>query len=45
MGLAPEAILADLFDIFLRHDPGGAGGHGRVEQEIGPRLVQDEPDA
>ena len=41
-----EAVLADLLDVLLGHDPGGAGGEGAVEgHEVGPRLVQVEAHA
>src|SRR5262249_38396150 len=41
-----EAIVADLFDVLLRHDPAGAGGRRAVErQEVGPRLLEAEADA
>jgi hypothetical protein len=40
-----EAVLADLVDVMLGHDPAGAGGGGAVEQhEIGPRFLEDEAD-
>src|SRR5207247_8994211 len=43
-GLPPEALLADLLDVLLRHDPGRTGGRGGVEQQkVRPRLVQPEP--
>ena len=37
------AILADLLDVLLGHDPARTGGRGAVEQhEVRPRLLQDE---
>ena len=45
-GLTAKAVLADLLDVFLGHDPGGAGGRGGVEdQKVRPGAVQDEPHA
>ena len=38
-----EALVADLLDVLLRHDPTGSGGGRGVErQEIRPRLLQPE---
>ena len=37
-----EAVVADLLDIFLRHDPAGAGGAAVERQKIGPRVLQRE---
>src|SRR5213594_535150 len=40
-----EAVLADALDVLLRHDPAGARRRRPVERhEVGPRLLQDEPD-
>src|SRR5262245_37615285 len=39
-----EAVVSDLLDVFLRHDPAGAGGAGVEGEEIGPRFLQLEPD-
>ncbi len=39
-----EAVLTDLGHIFLRHDDTGGAGCGAVEShEVGPRLLQVEP--
>ena len=36
-----EAVVADLLDVLLRHDPARAAHEGAVERhEVGPRLVQ-----
>src|SRR4029453_9354007 len=44
--LPAEAVLADLLDVLLWNDPGGAGGRRRVEeQEVRPRPVEREPHA
>ena len=40
-----EPVLADLLDVFLRHDPARAGGGAVERQEIRPRLLQHEADA
>jgi hypothetical protein len=34
-----EAVVADLFDVFLRDDPTGAGRTRVIRQEVGPRLL------
>ena len=39
-----EAVVADLLDIFFRHDPAGSGGAGVERQKIRPRLLQMETD-
>src|SRR4029453_2826947 len=40
------AVVADLLDIRLGHDPAGAGGGGAVERhEVRPRLFQMEAHA
>ena len=44
--LALEALLADLLDVLLGHDPGGAGGRRGIErQEVRPGRVQHEAHA
>ena len=41
-----EAVVTDLFDVGLGHDPAGAGGRGAVERhEVRPRLLQHEAHA
>ena len=37
-----EAVVADLLDILLRHDPAGTGGRGIEGQEIRPGILQLE---
>ena len=38
-----EAVVADLLDVLLRHDPAGAGRGGAIEgHEVGPRLMEHE---
>src|SRR5262249_9796541 len=38
-----EAVLTDLLDVLLRHDPGGTGRRGGVEHEkIGPGCCEHE---
>ena len=40
-----EAVVADLLEVLLRHDPAGAGDDtGVVVHEVGPRLVEREAD-
>jgi hypothetical protein len=40
-----EALLADLLDVFLGHDPAGAGGRRAVEgHEVGPGLLEAKTD-
>ena len=42
-GCLQEAVVADLLDIVLRHDPaGGADQRSVIGHEIRPRLLQDE---
>jgi len=38
-----ETVIPDLFEVFLRHDPAGAGGAAVEGEEIGPRFLQLEP--
>jgi len=40
-----EALVTDRLDVFLRDDPGGAGGVRVERHEVGPRLPETEPDA
>src|SRR2546427_6008786 len=41
-----ESVVPDLLDVLLRHDPPGAGRWCPVERhEVGPRLLEPEPDA
>jgi len=35
-----EPFVADLLDVFLRHDPAGAGGADVESQEVGPRPLE-----
>jgi len=45
-GRLAEAVVAELLDVLLGHDPGRAGGAGAIEgHEIGPRLLQHEAHA
>ncbi len=40
-----EAVVADLLDVSLGHDPAGAGGEASViGHEVGPRLLEPETD-
>ena len=43
IGRLPEAVVADLFDVFARHDPTGTGGAGVEGEEVGPWLLQFDP--
>ncbi len=40
-----ESVLADLLDVFARHDPAGAGGDGIEGDEVRPGILQLEHDA
>ena len=39
-----ETIVADLLDVFLRHDPAGAAGVRIEGQKVRPRFLQPEAD-